>query len=84
MTGAKSNCFLGAIAIRRQLGGRLEWRPGWSEPGRGWRGFLSNPWGHFCVRLPDGTTMSYSAIDKNLPVCRQLWFAGRVKRRESV
>ena len=77
----KSNCFFGAIAIKHQLGGELEWRPGWRQ--KGLRGFLGNPWGHFRVRL-DNTLLSYSAIDKDLPVWRQLWFRGHIKRREVV
>jgi len=72
----KSNCFLGAIAIKRQVGGKLDWRPGWRRAG--WRGFLGNPWGHFRVRLGD-TLMSYSTLDKNMPVWNQLWFRGYIK-----
>ena len=29
----KSNCLLGALAIRRRLGGKLDWRPGWRRGG---------------------------------------------------
>ncbi len=78
--GKKSNCLFGAIAIKRQTGGKIEWRPGWSEPGAGWRGFLGNPWGHWRVRSGD-SLLSYSAHDKNLPAWRQLWFRGYVKMR---
>ena len=74
--GDKSNCFLGAIAIKRQVGGKLDWRPGWRRDG--WRGFLGNPWGHFRVRLGD-TLMSYSTLDKDMPVWNQLWFRGYIK-----
>jgi len=77
--GEKSNCFFGAIAIKHQLGGKIEWRPGWRRDG--WSGFLGNPWGHFRVRL-DNLLLSYSALDENLSVWRQLWFRGYVKRRE--
>ena len=77
----KSNCFLGALAIRRQIGGKLEWRPGWHRDG--WRGFLGNPWGHFRVRL-DNILLSYSAFDKNISVARQLWFCGYIKQREAL
>ena len=77
----KSNCLFGAIAIKHQLGGKLEWRPGWRRDG--WRGFLGNPWGHFRVRLGD-VLLSYSAFDKNLSAWRQLWFRGYVKKREVV
>ena len=75
----RSNCLFGAIAIKRQLGGRLEWRAGWRR--HGWRGFLANPWGHFRVRLGDAL-WSYSALNKNLPVWNQLWFQGYAKCRE--
>jgi hypothetical protein len=74
-----SNCLLGAVAIQRRFGGRLDWRPGWKRDG--WEGFLGNPWGHFRVVLSDGTVMSYSAKDKELAWWKQLWFKGRVKRR---
>ena len=66
----RSNCFFGAVAIRRQLGGKLEWIPGWKPVGYrpgGWTGFFNNPWGHFRVRL-NNHLWSYSALDKNLPV----------------
>ena len=75
----KSNCLFGALAIKRQLGGKLEWRPGWYRDG--WRGFLGNPWGHFRVRLGDAL-WSYSAFNKSMPVWNQLWFQGYAKRRE--
>ena len=74
----KSNCFLGALAIRHRLGGRLSWRPGWRRGGV--YGFLGNPWGHFGVVLQDGTMLSYSTHDKDMPVWRQLWFRGYIKR----
>ena len=77
----KSNCLFGAIIIKRLLGGKLEYRPGWSEPGRGFKGFLNNPWGHWHVRLPDGSTASYSAFDKNLSALQQLWFRGYLRKR---
>jgi len=77
-----SNCLFGAIAIRRRLGGKLNWRPGWTQGGV--HGFLGNPWGHFRVRLPDGTILSYSSKDKNLAWWKQLWFQGYIKRRTSV
>ena len=81
----RSNCFFGALTIRRQLGGKLEWIPGWRQAGHrhpgGWVGFVNNPWGHFRVRLGD-TLWSYSALDKNLSVWRQLWFQGYAKCRE--
>jgi len=77
-TGKKSNCLFGALAIRRQIGGKLEWRPGWRRDG--WSGFLSNPWGHFRVRL-NNNLLSYSAFDKNLSIWSQLWFRGYVKER---
>jgi hypothetical protein len=75
----RSNCLFGALAIRRQLGGELDWRPGWQRDG--WAGFLGNPWGHFRVRLPGGKLLSYSALDKDMPVWHQLWFSGRIRRR---
>jgi len=74
----KSNCLLGALAIRRRLGGKLNWRPGWRRDG--FYGFLGSPWGHWRVRLPNGTLLSYSAADKRLPVWKQLWFGGYIKR----
>ena len=74
----KSNCLLGALAIRRRLGGKLDWRPGWRRDG--FKGFLGNPWGHWRVCLPDNTLLSYSAVDKALPVWKQLWFDGYIKR----
>jgi hypothetical protein len=81
----RSNCLFGAIAIKRQLGGKLEWIPGWRSTGGrnpgGWLGFVNNPWGHFRVRLEDAL-WSYSAFNKNLPVWNQLWFQGYAKRRE--
>jgi len=80
----RSNCFLGAIVIRRRLGGKFIYRPGWRQGGvssGGWHGFLDNPWGHFWVELSDGTLVSYSARDKGLPAYRQLWFRGYIKRR---
>jgi hypothetical protein len=73
-----SNCLFGALSIRRRLGGMIDWRPGWTRGG--WSGFLGNPWGHFRVRLSDGTILSYSARDKDLSWRRQLWFDGRIKR----
>jgi hypothetical protein len=79
MKAGKSNCFFGAVAIKRRLGGRLKWRSGWHKGG--WQGFLDSPWGHFRVILPDGTTLSYNTEDRNLAWWRQLWFQGRVKRR---
>ena len=75
----RSNCLFGAIAIKRQLGGKLEWQPGWQKAG--WRSFLGNPWGHFQVRL-DNALWSYSAFNKDMPVWNQLWFQGYIKRRE--
>jgi hypothetical protein len=72
----KSNCLLGALAIRRTLGGKLKWR----SPGRG---FFGNPWGHFWVCLPNGSTASYSPFDKDLSPWGQLWFRGSVKIKES-
>jgi len=75
-----SNCFFGAIAIRKRLGGKIEWRPGWLS---GWHGFLGNPWGHFRVRLPSGVILSYSSADKNLSCWKQLWFAGYIKHRRA-
>jgi len=75
----RSNCLFGAIAIKRQLGGKLEWHPGWQKAG--WRSFLGNPWGHFRVRLDD-VIWSYSAFNKSMPVWNQLWFRGYAKRRE--
>ena len=81
----RSNCLFGAIAIKRQLGGKLEWHPGWRSTGGrnpgGWVGFINNPWGHFRVRLGNAL-WSYSAFDKNLSVWRQLWFQGYAKCRE--
>ena len=78
MSAKMSNCLLGAIAIRRRLGGRLCWRPGWKRGG--WHGFLGNPWGHFRVLLPSGAVLSYSSKDKDLAWWKQLWFRGYVKR----
>jgi hypothetical protein len=60
------------------MGGEIDWRPGWRRGG--WSEFLGNPWGHFRVRLVDGTMLSYSANDKNLAWWRQLWFVGSIKR----
>gem|GEM_PF-4212172 len=77
---SRSNCLLGAIAIRRRFGGRLDWRAPWGEPGQGWRGFLGNPWGHWRVMMPNGDVLSYSAYNKDISVFRQLWFQGRIKR----
>ena len=74
----KSNCFLGALAINRRLGGSLQWRSGWKRGGVS--GFLGNPWGHFRVKLQDGTLLSYSAHDKNMSVWKQIWFDGYIKR----
>ena len=74
----KSNCFFGAMVIKYRLGGRLNWRPGWRRGGL--RGFIGNPWGHFRVRLQDGTLLSYSTRDKDMPVWRQIWFSGYIKR----
>ena len=74
----KSNCFVGALIIRRRLGGRLSWRPGWRRGGV--HGFFGNPCGHFSVELRDGTLLSYSAHDKDMSVLRQLWFRGYIKR----
>jgi len=74
----KSNCLLGALAIKRRLGGKLDWRPGWRRGG--FEGFIGSPWGHWRVRLPNGTWLSYSAADKRLPVWKQLWFDGYIKR----
>jgi len=74
----RSNCLLGALAIRRRVGGQINWRPGWRSGG--WRGFIGNPWGHFRVCLGDGTILSYSALDKDLAWWHQLWFKGRIKR----
>jgi len=59
------------------MGGKIDWRPGWSK---GWRGFFGNPWGHFVIVLVDGTILSYSSDDKNLAWWRQLWFRGYIKR----
>jgi len=75
----RSNCLFGAISIKRQVGGILEYIPGWKKAG--WRSFLGNPWGHFRVRLGDAF-WSYSALNKNMPVWNQLWFQGRLKKRE--
>jgi hypothetical protein len=75
----RSNCLFGAVAIKRQVGGKLEWQPGWQTAG--WKSFLGNPWGHFQVRLGDAI-WSYSALDKNMSVWNQLWFQGCTKRRE--
>ena len=75
----KSNCLLGAIGIKRHMGGQLRWRPGWMCGRKGWFGFIDNPWGHFWIDLPDGSTASCSAIDKDLSVLHQLWFHGFVK-----
>jgi len=72
----RSNCLLGAIAIKRHVGGKLDWRPGWRRGG--WKGFVGNPWGHFRVRLGN-TIWSYSTFDKDMPMWNQLWFRGYVK-----
>jgi len=77
--GDRSNCLLGALAIIRQRRGKLKWRSGWAR--HGWSEFIGNPWGHFWVALNDGTTASYSAYDRNLPVWRQLWFRGYLNWR---
>jgi hypothetical protein len=82
----RSNCLFGAVAIKRQLGGKLEWRAAWKPTGGrnpgGWPGFINNPWGHFRVRLGD-TLWSYSPLgNKSLSVWRQLWFQGYAKCRE--
>ena len=82
--GRRSNCFLGAVAIRRRMGGKLDWRPGWEKPGSRLEGFLGNPWGHWRVVAPNGDILSYSTLDKNLSVWRQLWFEGYIKRRGSI
>lgn len=74
-----SNCLLGALAIQRRLGGKLDWRPGWARGG--WNEFVGNPWGHFRVVLPDGTRLSYSSRNKDLEWWKQLWFQGYVKRK---
>ncbi len=73
-----SNCLLGALAIQRRFGGRLNWRPGWHRGG--FEGFMGNPWGHWRVRLPNGTTLSYSSPDKELSIWKQLWFEGYIRR----
>jgi hypothetical protein len=77
----RSNCLVGALVIKRQLGGKLEWQPGWEKSG--WRSFLGNPWGHFRIRLGN-SLWSYSAFNKNMPVWNQLWFQGCVKKQEVV
>ncbi len=71
------NCLIGALIIRRRLGGKIEWRPGWRRDG--FDGFLGNPWGHWRVRV-GRHLLSYSARDKDLAWWRQLWFKGRIKR----
>ncbi len=75
----KSNCLLGAIIIKAQLGGKIEWRSGWKKAG--WRGLVANPWGHFTVRTDDAI-WSYSALDKDISAWGQLWFKGYLKKRE--
>ena len=79
----KSNCLFAALAIKKRLGGKIEWRSGWRRDwkwSKRWRGFLGSPWGHFRIRLQDDTLLSYSAYDKDMPVWRQLWFSGYIKR----
>tara|TARA_Y100000310_G_scaffold254345_1_gene261403 strand:- start:631 stop:864 length:234 start_codon:yes stop_codon:yes gene_type:complete len=76
----KSNCLLGALVIKRRAGGIIVWRPGWSEPGVGWHGFLGNPWGHWSV-LAHGRVLSFSTPNKNLVWYKQLWFEGNLKIR---
>jgi len=72
------NCLVGALIIKRRLGGKIDWRSGWKNAG--WHGFLGNPWGHFRVILPTGVALSYSSPNKDLPVWNQLWFQGYIKR----
>ena len=79
----KSNCLLGALAIKRRVGGIIVWRPGWRGPsshpgGPGLHGFLYNPWGHWRV-LVHGRILSFSTKDKNLAWYKQLWFEGSLK-----
>ena len=80
---SKSNCLLGAIAIKYRLGGKIEWRSGWRKdwawPKR-CRGLLGNPWGHFRVRLGN-YYLSYSTKKKDLSAWNQLWFDGYIKRK---
>jgi hypothetical protein len=78
----RANCLIGALIIRRHLkGGRILWRPGWSEPGQALSGFLQCPWGHFRVLAEDGSSLSYSPERKDLSPLGQLWFKGRLKSR---
>jgi hypothetical protein len=72
------NCLLGALVIQRRFGGKINWRPGWKQAG--WRSFVGNPWGHFRVILSNGTILSYSSSNKELPAWNQLWFRGYIKR----
>jgi len=74
------NCLFGALAIKRRLGGKICWRPGWRQSG-GWYSFLGSPWGHFGVRFPNGTVLSYSSPNKDISVWNQLWYQGYVRRR---
>ena len=78
----KSNCLIGAIAIKKRIGGKLRWRSGWRHGG--YHGLIGNPWGHWYVRLPDNTLLSYSASDKRLPALKQLWFRGYIKRVRAI
>jgi len=77
---SNSNCFFGAVAIKRRLGGRLKWRSGWHKGG--WQGFLDSPWGHFQVQLGN-TLLSYNPDKESLSAWRQLWFQGHIKRRRA-
>jgi len=72
----KSNCLLGALTIKRRVGGIIVWRPGWHRDG--FVGFLGNPWGHWRV-LVAGRILSYSTDDKNLAWFKQLYFSGKLK-----
>ena len=83
----KSNCLLGAIIIRHRFGGKIEWCYWIFKPKQSWpwnkrlKGFRSNPWGHYRVRVNDHY-LSYSSKNKNLPICNQLWFSGYIKRKK--
>jgi len=64
------NCLLGALLIRYRVGGALRYRLPTS----------SCPWGHWWVEK-GGWRISWSALDKRLPVWRMLWFEGRIRRK---
>jgi len=76
-----SNCLLGALAIRKRLGGTMEWRPGWHRDG--FWGFIGSPWGHWSVTLADGTRLSYSTHRNDLQWWQQLKFRGYIKKTRS-